>query len=113
MVVGSDGSWCPRRLVPIESRLTLPLPYPPLPLPPSPRPHVGSYHCATLYFTGSDELNKMMRQVAIDKGVKLSEYAIVRMEGNKEAGAPEQITCEQDVFELLGMPYKPPTDRNV
>ena len=55
----------------------------------------------------------MMRNVAIEKGYKLSEYALVRMEGNKEAGPPEKITCERDVFDLLGMTYRPPTDRNV
>ena len=75
--------------------------------------HLLADHCATLYFTGSDELNKLMRNAAIERGYKLSEYALVRMEGGKEAGPPETITCERDVFERLGMEYRAPTERNL
>ena len=34
------------------------------------------YHCGILYFTGSDEFNRQMRQKALDKGFTLNEYAI-------------------------------------
>lgn len=28
-------------------------------------------------------------------------------------GEPEKITCEEDVFKIIGLPYKDPKDRNV
>ena len=34
------------------------------------------YHCGILYFTGSDEFNRQMRQKALDKGFTLNEYTI-------------------------------------
>ena len=34
------------------------------------------YHCGILYFTGSDEFNRQMRQKALDKGFILNEYTI-------------------------------------
>ena len=54
----------------------------------------------------------MMRGVAIEKGYKLSEYALVRMAGGVEGDA-ESIACEADVFRLLGLPYREPTERNL
>ena len=32
-----------------------------------------------LYFTGSGDLNKKMRQIAKDKGYKLSEYGLFKI----------------------------------
>ena len=37
---------------------------------------IDEYHCGTLYFTGSDELNKEMRRKGIDLGFRLSEHNI-------------------------------------
>ena len=34
------------------------------------------YYCGTLYFTGSDEFNRQMRQEALKKGFTLNEYCI-------------------------------------
>ena len=34
------------------------------------------YHCGILYFTGSDQFNKMMRAHALDQGFTLNEYSL-------------------------------------
>jgi DNA polymerase/3'-5' exonuclease PolX len=62
-----------------------------------------SYFAGLLYFTGSGDLNKKMRQIAKDKGYKLSEYGLYDKEGN-----PFKITSEKDIFHKLGIEYLPP-----
>lgn len=61
-----------------------------------------SYYSALLYFTGSGELNKKMRQIAKEKGYKLSEYGLF----NKDTMV--HITSERDIFKKLSMEYLPP-----
>ena len=34
------------------------------------------FYCGILYFTGSDEFNRQMRQQALEKGFTLNEYNI-------------------------------------
>lgn len=63
----------------------------------------NSYFTALLYFTGSAELNKKMRSIANNKGLKLSEYGLV-----KNTGENIQIDSERDVFDILGMEYLVP-----
>jgi len=81
-----------------------------------------SYVCSMLYFTGSDEHNKEMRNVAIAKGYKLSEYGLFEVskgaDGNGADGkeverAVSGLHSEQEVFHTLGMPYKEPHERNI
>jgi len=62
-----------------------------------------SYHSALLYFTGSAELNKKMRQIAKTKKLKLSEYGLFKDNGEKIP-----INNERDVFNILEMEYLPP-----
>jgi len=59
-----------------------------------------SYHSALLYFTGSAELNKKMRQIAKNKKLKLSEYGLF-----KENGEKIPINNERDVFDILEMEF--------
>ena len=66
-----------------------------------------SYHTATLYFTGSGELNKKMRQIAKDQGYKLSEYELSDIKTKKKV----KINSEEDVFKKLGMDYIKPEFR--
>jgi len=66
-----------------------------------------SWWSALLYFTGSAELNKKMRQIAKTKNLKLSEYGLF-----KEDGKPLKITSERDVFDILEMEYLHPRLRN-
>jgi DNA polymerase beta len=61
-----------------------------------------SYYTALLYFTGSAELNKKMRQIAKTKGLKLSEYGLLKK--NKKL----EINSEYDVFKILEIPYIEP-----
>jgi DNA polymerase beta len=62
-----------------------------------------SYYSALLYFTGSGDFNKKMRQIAKIKGYKLSEYGLFDENDNKM-----KITSEKDVFKYLDMEYLPP-----
>jgi DNA polymerase (family 10) len=57
------------------------------------------------YFTGSKDHNIAMRQRAIDRGLKLNEYAL--------AGPDRSIACqdEADLFKALGLDYIPPEMR--
>jgi DNA polymerase/3'-5' exonuclease PolX len=59
-----------------------------------------SFYSALLYFTGSVELNKQMRQIAKTKNLKLSEYGLF-----KENGEKIPINNERDIFDILEMEY--------
>ena len=61
-----------------------------------------SYYTALLYFTGSAELNKKMRQIAKTKDLKLSEYGLFKK--NKKL----EINSELDVFKILEITYIEP-----
>jgi len=62
-----------------------------------------SYFSALLYFTGSAELNKKMRQIAKLKKLKLSEYGLFKENGDKII-----INDERDVFNILEIEYLVP-----
>jgi len=61
-----------------------------------------SYGSALQYFTGSKEHNIATRLIAMDKGLKLSEYGLFR--GKKMIVSEE----EEDVYRKLGMAWIPP-----
>ncbi|MBI2624862.1 MAG: DNA polymerase/3'-5' exonuclease PolX [Candidatus Nealsonbacteria bacterium] len=61
-----------------------------------------SYGAGLQYFTGSKEHNIATRRIAIEKGLKLSEYGVFR--GNKTIAAK----TEEDVYKALGMLYIEP-----
>lgn len=63
----------------------------------------SSYYYALLYFTGSGDLNKKMRQIAKKKGLKLSEYGLSDTDGNIL-----KAKSERDIFKYLDMEYLPP-----
>jgi DNA polymerase (family 10) len=58
------------------------------------------------YFTGSKEHNVKLRELALDKGLSLSEHAFTRKNG-------QEIVCatETEVYKVLGLPYIPPEMR--
>jgi DNA polymerase/3'-5' exonuclease PolX len=62
-----------------------------------------SYFSGLLYFTGSAELNKKMRQIAKLKKLKLSEYGLFKENGDKIT-----INDERDVFNILEIEYLVP-----
>ena len=61
-----------------------------------------SYGAALQYFTGSKEHNIATRRIAIDKGLKLSEYGLFR--GKKMIAAE----TEEAVYKALGLPFIAP-----
>jgi DNA polymerase/3'-5' exonuclease PolX len=65
-----------------------------------------SYYFSLLYFTGSKDTNKKMRQVAIDMGYKLNEYGLF-----DENGKPIHVSSEKEIFNLLGLEYISPEKR--
>ena len=68
-----------------------------------------SFHSALLYFTGSAELNKMMRKTAKKMGYKLSEYGLFNIKDNSKV----DIKSEYDVFKFLKLQYLEPTSRSI
>jgi DNA polymerase (family X) len=62
----------------------------------------ASYGAALLYFTGSKAHNIELRQIAIDRGLKLNEYGLFRG-ARRLAGK-----TESEIYEKLGLPEIPP-----
>jgi DNA polymerase (family 10) len=64
---------------------------------------------ALAYFTGSKEHNIVMRQRAIQRGLRLNEYGLFK--SDVETRDPALlVTCrtEEEIFEKLGLAYVPP-----
>ncbi len=59
---------------------------------------------ALQYATGSKDHNVKLRQIALDKGLSLSEHALTKTKGKGE------ILCstEEEVYKTLGLPWIPP-----
>jgi DNA polymerase (family 10) len=59
---------------------------------------------ALQYATGSKDHNVQLRQLALDKGLSLSEHSLTKTNGKGE------ILCatEEEVYEALGLPWIPP-----
>lgn len=59
---------------------------------------------ALQYFTGSQQHNVQLRELALSKGYSLSEYAL------KKVGTDEEVLCadEADVYRNLGLKWVPP-----
>eukprot|EP01083_Nonionella_stella_P087209 242522_1 len=85
-------------------------------------PH-ESYPHALLYFTGSDNFNRAMRQHAIEQGFTMNEQGIFPIlkevkspaKGHvsvKEKGEPVSCKTEEDIFKVIGWEYVKPADRN-
>ncbi|CAN5309043.1 DNA polymerase/3'-5' exonuclease PolX [soil metagenome] len=64
-----------------------------------------AFSFALAYFTGSKEHNIRMRQIAIEKGLSLNEYAL--------AGKAGDVKCksEEDIYTALGLDYVVPEMR--
>lgn len=59
---------------------------------------------ALVYATGSKDHNVRLRELALDKGLSLSEHFLTKTDGSGE------ITCatEEEVYAALGLPWIPP-----
>ncbi|HSL68504.1 MAG TPA: DNA polymerase/3'-5' exonuclease PolX, partial [Actinomycetota bacterium] len=62
---------------------------------------------ALQYFTGSKAHNIRVREIAVRKGLKLSEYGLFRA----KTGELIVAETEEEVYEHLGLPWIPPTLR--
>ena len=60
-----------------------------------------------LYFTGSQQHNIMLRKIAIERGLKLSEYGLFDKKTNKRVSG----RTEEEVYKMLGLDYIEPEMR--
>ncbi len=65
------------------------------------------YATALHHFTGSKDHNVQMRQLAKDRGEKISEYGVV----NNETGEIRTFSTEEEFFNYFGLAYIPPEAR--
>ena len=76
------------------------------------------YGFALLYFTGSANFNLSMRFYAEKKGYTLSDHGLVPLDKIEDGGkitSELSIPCEteEEVFKVLGLPFKPPGEREM
>jgi DNA polymerase (family X) len=64
----------------------------------------AAFGAALQYFTGSRDHNVRLRQLAIQRGLKLSEYGVF----DEATGARVAGATEEDVYAALGLPWIPP-----
>lgn len=72
------------------------------------------YPFAILYFTGSDDFNKMMRKMILEKGMTINEYNLKTIPPHKHQRAKivdHVFKDEKDIFEYLEMGYVEPWQR--
>ncbi|HKS37475.1 MAG TPA: DNA polymerase/3'-5' exonuclease PolX [Verrucomicrobiae bacterium] len=64
---------------------------------------------ALMYFTGNKEHNIVMRQRAIERGLRLNEYGLFKSkEETRDPGLLVPCKTEEDVFQKLDLAYIPP-----
>jgi DNA polymerase (family 10) len=63
-----------------------------------------SFGAALQYFTGNKEHNVRTRQIALSKGLTLSEYGLFTVKGKKFVAG----RTEQEIYKRLGLPYPEP-----
>ncbi len=64
----------------------------------------GSFGAALQYFTGSKEHNIRLREMAVKAGLKINEYGVFSLPGDKKIGGEH----EEDVYRALQLPVIPP-----
>ena len=64
----------------------------------------NSFGAALQYFTGSQNHNIHLRQIAQRKGLKINEYGIFRVKDNKKIASKD----EEDIYKRLGMSFIAP-----
>jgi len=65
------------------------------------------FGAALQYFTGSKAHNIKLRELAVKRGLKISEYGIFKVKGNKRLGGE----TEEEIYDALGLPCPPPEIR--
>lgn len=70
-----------------------------------------------LYYTGNDLFNRSMRLLARKRGYKLNEKGLFlrkpKSSNGDDTGPRIDNNTEQDIFDKLGIKYRPPQERNV
>src|SRR5882724_599169 len=67
---------------------------------------------ALMYFTGNKEHNIVMRQRAIQRGLRLNEYGLFRSkEETRDPRLLVKCSTEEEIFQELGLNYVPPECR--
>ena len=62
-----------------------------------------SFGAALVYFTGSKQHNIRIREMAVKKGLKISEYGVFEDSGKRVAGK-----TEEEVYAAIALPWIPP-----
>ncbi|KAI9684791.1 MAG: hypothetical protein M1829_000166 [Trizodia sp. TS-e1964] len=79
---------------------------------------IAELGAATLYFTGNDIFNRSMRLIARKKGFSLSEKGLFSYVMRDKAGIKMtegflvEARYEERIFDILGIPFRPPEERN-
>ena len=68
-----------------------------------------SFGAALQYFTGSKEHNVILRGMAKNRGLKINEYGVFRLDGEKETYIAGRT--EKEVYDALDLPLFPPEIR--
>jgi DNA polymerase/3'-5' exonuclease PolX len=75
------------------------------------------YPFALLYFTGSAYFNRSMRLFASKVGYNLSDLGLYKVNGFRKNKVPTgtSIVCanEEEIFKVLGLDYKTPSERDI
>lgn len=66
-----------------------------------------SYGAALQYFTGSKEHNVRLREKAVKRGLKVNEYGVFRVKGDRRIAGE----TEEDVYQAVGLIWMPPEIR--
>jgi DNA polymerase (family 10) len=66
-----------------------------------------SFGAALQYFTGSKEHNVKVRERAVRKGLKINEYGVFRVQGDRRVAG----RTEEEVYASVGLPWIPPEIR--
>ncbi len=67
----------------------------------------SAYYAAIIYFTGSKEFNIEIRNKALAAGMSLNEYSFSKLESKERI----LLKSEKELFDILGIPFVPPTER--
>jgi DNA polymerase (family 10) len=68
-----------------------------------------SFGAALQYFTGSKEHNVILRGMARERGLKINEWGLYEVEGEKETWIAGRT--EKEIYDTLGLPLFPPEIR--
>jgi DNA polymerase/3'-5' exonuclease PolX len=69
------------------------------------------YAFALLYFTGNQQFNIKLRNLALSLGYSLNEYGLTYSKGEEKGEYIDTLTSEEEILNFLGLKYIPPEKR--